>query len=103
MEPYPGRRSRLTSCPPITEQGVRPQVDDVLCLHHTADRSGTGVHGTGMEACLVSGRDDQNCQGVTLARHGHSVGYVTTHVSPSLYPGFHYIRSTKGSSYEDDD
>ena len=39
---------------------------------------------------------------VTLARHGHSVGYVSAHVSPSLYPGFHYIRSTKGSSYRDD-
>ena len=76
--PYLGRWSSLASHPSSHGAGssVRPQVDDVICLHHTADRSGTGEHGTGMEACLVSGRDDQDCQRVTQDQHGYSVAYV---------------------------
>ena len=56
--PDDGQGSRLV--PPITEQSVRPQVDDVICLHLTADRSGTGEQCTGVEACLVTDRCDRD-------------------------------------------
>ena len=32
---------------------------------------------------------------------GYNAGYVSTNVSPNLCPGLPFIRSTRGSSYED--
>ena len=32
---------------------------------------------------------------------GHSAGYASTDVSPNLCPGLPFIRSTRGSSYDD--
>ena len=40
--------------PPNPGQGGMLQVDDVICLHHTADRGGTGEQCAAMEdvSCL---------------------------------------------------
>ena len=52
-----------------------------------------------MEACPVSGRGDRGRQSVTTAEHGNSGGHVGATSALTLCPGFHYIRSTRGSSY----
>ena len=52
-----------------------------------------------MEACPVSGRGDRGRQSVMTAERGNSSGHAGATSALTLCPGFHYIRSTRGSSY----
>ena len=49
--PYLGRGSRHASHPfnHGAGHGVRPQVDDGICLHHTVDQGGTGEQCAGID------------------------------------------------------
>ena len=51
-------------------QGGMLQVDDVICLHHTADQGGTVEQCTGMAGVSGPGQKGPWRQGQTLARRG---------------------------------
>ena len=65
---------------------------------HAADRSGTREQCPGRDRRDVPQRDDESSQ---KTGRGHSAGYASTDVSPSLCPGLPFIRSTRGTSYGD--
>ena len=98
MKLYLGRWSRRASHPfnHGAGHGGMPQVDDVICLHHTADRSGTGEQGTSMERlpCLwqripgLSGADGCQVWPQWLIR--------STHVSPNYVPWVSLYKEHQG-------
>ena len=64
---YLGGESRHLSCPsnPGAWSSDMPQVDDVICLHRTADQGGTGEQYTGVEGMSCPGQRRPWRQGLT--------------------------------------
>ena len=63
-----------------------------------ADRSRVREQCPGVDRWDAPRRGDGSSQ---KTGRGHSAGYVSTYISPNLCPGLPFIRSTRGSSYED--
>ena len=84
--PYLGRWSRRASHPfnHGAGHGGIPQVDDVICLHHTVDRSGTGEQGTGMERLSSLWQRRPGLSGADAGQAWPQWLIRSTHVSPSL-------------------
>ena len=51
--------------PPSPGHGGVPQVDDMMCLHHTADQGGMGEQCTGMAGVSCPGQRGPWRQGLT--------------------------------------
>ena len=66
---------------------------------HAADRSRIREQCAGVDGWDAPRSDDGSGQ---RTDRGHSAGYASTDVGPNLCPGLPFIRSTRGSSYEDD-
>ena len=65
---------------------------------HAVDRDNTEEQCAGVDRWDAPCRSDGSSQ---KTDRGHSVGYASTNVSPNLCPRFPFIRSTRGSSYEE--